>query len=487
MIRIHHVRGGRAGTVITLTGDLITLGRHKDSDVTFDPEKDKIVSTRHAEIRHVEQGYVLVDLSSRNGTFIGKERIDRKILKDGDIVEIGKNGPVFRVEIPGEENRVITSGISKDSLKDLSKDKKREKAGVGSHTVAMMINAALSQAKGASGGSKTTAFIRAIAGEVARHSSKKLKMILAMVSVIALIALLGLGYFIWQEIQYGDMEDIHREIETQKEEMRRQKNLLENQKTQIEETRKGVPGLGENIVEQNRNSIYMLVARFPSSREEGFCSGFAVESGIIMTNAHCIQQIESLGKKGARFLAMPNEGGRKSFPIEKTVSHPGYDKDSKFPSTDIGLLLIKGELPSTVDLATDDELKELKPGQAVYTYGFPGDLMEVRSPVATITQGVIGRITTFKGRQGGFKNSLLIQHSAFTTKGTSGSPVFGKEGRVIAVNSGYYRGISKVEMKDPETGKSDEVEISRDLSGYAFSVRIDPGISLMKQILKKRK
>ena len=83
--------------------------------------------------------------------------------------------------------------------------------------------------------------------------------------------------------------------------------------------------------------------------------------------------------------------------------------------------------------------------------------------------------------------SLLIQHSAFTTKGTSGSPVFGKEGRVIAVNSGYYRGISKVEMKDPETGKSDEVEISRDLSGYAFSVRIDPGISLMKQILKKRK
>ena len=117
----------------------------------------------------------------------------------------------------------------------------------------------------------------------------------------------------------------------------------------------------------------------------------------------------------------------------------------------------------------------------IFVFGFPGDLNDVRSPVATLTQGVIGRITTFGGKAGDAKTKQLIQHSAFTSKGTSGSPVFDKHGHVVAVNSGYYRGKSRVNIADPVTGESEEADVSRDLSGYSFSVRIDAALDFLEK------
>lgn len=62
------------------------IGRIASSDVQLD---DVSVSRRHAEISLGEAGYTLRDLGSQNGTFVNGDRIDERLLADGDRVLIG--------------------------------------------------------------------------------------------------------------------------------------------------------------------------------------------------------------------------------------------------------------------------------------------------------------------------------------------------------------------------------------------------------------
>ena len=63
------------------------IGRSKDNEMTLD---DNSISRRHAEIQRVGNGkFVLYDLESLNGVFVNDEKINKKKLEEGDIIEIG--------------------------------------------------------------------------------------------------------------------------------------------------------------------------------------------------------------------------------------------------------------------------------------------------------------------------------------------------------------------------------------------------------------
>lgn len=79
--------GGRTGEAFTLTRDRLTIGRSPDSDIFLD---DVTVSRRHAELQRRPDGFAIADLGSLNGTFVNRRRVDRKVLDDGDEVQIGK-------------------------------------------------------------------------------------------------------------------------------------------------------------------------------------------------------------------------------------------------------------------------------------------------------------------------------------------------------------------------------------------------------------
>ena len=80
-------RGPSAGTIFTLDQDLVTVGRHRDSDIFLN---DITVSRRHAELRRDGTKYAVSDLGSLNGTYVNRSRVDSSPLTSGDELQIGK-------------------------------------------------------------------------------------------------------------------------------------------------------------------------------------------------------------------------------------------------------------------------------------------------------------------------------------------------------------------------------------------------------------
>jgi general secretion pathway protein A len=68
--------------------DRVMIGRDADNDI---PIKAEYVSRHHAQVT-VEQGACwIADLNSTNGTFVNGRRIKKRILRDGDTVQIGRH------------------------------------------------------------------------------------------------------------------------------------------------------------------------------------------------------------------------------------------------------------------------------------------------------------------------------------------------------------------------------------------------------------
>jgi pSer/pThr/pTyr-binding forkhead associated (FHA) protein len=81
-------RGPDAGARFLLDTDVVTVGRHPDSDIFLD---DISVSRRHATFTRGAGGYVVSDLGSLNGSYVNRDRIDSDVaLTGGDEVQIGK-------------------------------------------------------------------------------------------------------------------------------------------------------------------------------------------------------------------------------------------------------------------------------------------------------------------------------------------------------------------------------------------------------------
>ena len=71
----------------------VTIGRSPDNDITID---NLAVSTLHARILRVEKEFQVEDNGSLNGTFVNNKRVQgQTIIRDGDVIQIGKHTVVF--------------------------------------------------------------------------------------------------------------------------------------------------------------------------------------------------------------------------------------------------------------------------------------------------------------------------------------------------------------------------------------------------------
>ncbi|GAA0268027.1 antibiotic biosynthesis regulator FhaB [Actinomadura nitritigenes] len=82
------VQGERAGTVIDLTGVPITIGRANDATLVV---TDDYASSRHARLYAQDGQWIVEDLGSTNGTYLGRTKVTRPMpVPPGVPVRIGK-------------------------------------------------------------------------------------------------------------------------------------------------------------------------------------------------------------------------------------------------------------------------------------------------------------------------------------------------------------------------------------------------------------
>jgi transcriptional regulator with PAS, ATPase and Fis domain len=86
---VDEVEIGRAESPSCARGSTLTIGL-----------PDRWMSARHARLVRKWDKWRVTDLGSRNGTFVNGERVDERVLEDGDVVEIGSASFVFRASEP---------------------------------------------------------------------------------------------------------------------------------------------------------------------------------------------------------------------------------------------------------------------------------------------------------------------------------------------------------------------------------------------------
>lgn len=79
----------------------VSIGRTPNNDVVLD---NRGVSRRHATIEFSENQALIIDNESLNGTFVNSRKISEEILKDDDIITIGKFNLIYHRDERKDEN-----------------------------------------------------------------------------------------------------------------------------------------------------------------------------------------------------------------------------------------------------------------------------------------------------------------------------------------------------------------------------------------------
>ncbi|WNG45674.1 FHA domain-containing protein [Archangium minus] len=87
------------------------IGRDESADVVF---QDDLISRRHVKVRRDWSGTHVEDLGSRNGIKINRKRVSRKMLRDGDELEVGGVRFVYVCpsEAPEEQAEVLAAEVA---------------------------------------------------------------------------------------------------------------------------------------------------------------------------------------------------------------------------------------------------------------------------------------------------------------------------------------------------------------------------------------
>jgi hypothetical protein len=516
MLRLAQEFGAHAGRQLSFDQDRVRLGRQPSNEVAFDPNVDLDSSGNHCEIRRENGAYVLVDLESRNGTFVNGQRITRHALRTGDLIECGRGGPRLRVEIMGAPPSQAPFG--QPPVNPFGPPQSAPASGpFGAQPAPQPPFGAAqpfpSQQQGpfappmASGAPQPpfsgapvaqgpfappqqpqhpahpahpahgAAPSGSVGGAVAAQlpaGAKVGKATVAMMIDHALaqseqrrgmstgtkVALAATVVAVLGIVGVGVAYVVNREPISES-----------NSNTQNNNA-----GGGEQITSQYEAAIYLLAAQVPNTpNPRGFCTGFAVTADLIATNAHCIDAGRQFLERGSTLIAMRSSGRG-----HRVVITPVY-RDSRFRNNahgiegsgfDVGLVRAAQPLPTPVRIASDAELLGLRAGSQLFVYGFPGLTMNETSPVATITQGVLNRTTDFFERAAEPQQAQKIQHSAQTTSDSSGSPIFLASGLVIGVNAGSLSDEERQRILDPRTGQTVSVEVNRS-SNFKYGMRAD--------------
>jgi len=194
---IRHLTGGRAHQVDEFPADSVReliVGRDAGAAIRFESDRDDLVSRQHIKlIRDVSRSdaFQILDLQSRNGTFLNHQRIYSAVaLNHNDVVQVGAGGPEFRVEFqPPPLNMAPkpTREVSPESI-----------ASIGTRATRESFPSSPPAIPGFVGGSRPVGkatverMLGDVFGRVKTESNRTLS-----VAVMALVAILAVGSVTW--------------------------------------------------------------------------------------------------------------------------------------------------------------------------------------------------------------------------------------------------------------------------------------------------
>ncbi|MFP4014980.1 MAG: FHA domain-containing protein, partial [Chitinispirillaceae bacterium] len=77
--------GDEVGTFVT-EAEKISIGRSEENTIRI---KLKSVSRSHAVVRKIGLDYHISDCESKNGVYVNGKKVDKCVLRDGDLIGIG--------------------------------------------------------------------------------------------------------------------------------------------------------------------------------------------------------------------------------------------------------------------------------------------------------------------------------------------------------------------------------------------------------------
>ncbi|HTY05417.1 MAG TPA: trypsin-like peptidase domain-containing protein [Gemmatimonadales bacterium] len=434
--QIKFLAGGRAGQVETVSKAYLGIGRHPLSDIRFDAERDLDVSARHAALLVRGSDYVLQDLQSKNGTFVNGKRITADtILADGDVVGFGAEGPAFEFHVLERDTRAAPSPGE-------------QAAGRASQAKAPM------PAQRA----RSSTAVR-VALEVAKQTRALRNTTKALFALLILVAA-GFGAMQWKsghdrDLQLAQMQAIEDSLRKEEQHFQSQikdlNDAYQQAKTESDQLQQQLADARQNgdpetiarlhqqldaavarqqalngaanvdyraISHTNQDAVALVIVEYSdSSRFSG--TAFAIDSqGTMVTNRHVL--IGDDGNQHPNRIAVKFSGSKQWF----QGHFIGVAADA-----DLGVFRvdIKGGTPRI--LGVDRDPRDLERGDPVAILGFPLGLdlpMEgsgmtmVAEP--TLTVGTASKVL-----------SSLVQVDGYGAPGSSGSPIFNRNGQVVAV------------------------------------------------------
>lgn len=459
--QVRVVSGARAGHAEVFSKDAITIGRHPASDVVLDAERDLRSSARHATIFQRGRGWYVRDEQSRNGTFVNGHRITGETkLEDTDQICIGgEDGPVLEI-------RMVPDGTPDGVLARASAGPPPTRAAASSQdrSAPQRSTAADERPRGS-----TTERIRVEVGRQTRTLRRALVVLVVVVVGVAGVALLINRRQAAERARemaaiQARTDSILRSAEST---MQALQGQVEGLATHLRESQSQVASLQQrlssaeragrtdeaealkaqlavattslsyqqtaaqvdyrSIVDANRYAVALVWVQFgPGQVFNG--TAFAVrDDGTLITNRHVVYGEDDTKRPV-------------SIAVKFEESSQVWDARLLGVSTEVDLAVlrvnIRGGVPTVRGLNTNGS--QIHQGDPVAVIGFP---LGAELPRSGGTTGEVAR-TSFSA--GSVSRILpdLIQIDGYGAQGLSGSPIFDRNGQVIAVLYGGQAGTA---------------------------------------------
>lgn len=408
-LELRVLSGGRAGEIRRFTEDDVLVGRAEGAHLRLDPDHDLHVSAQHARLVRRSDAWWVVDLGSRNGTWLNGQRVEEPVpLRSGMRIRLGWEGPELEILGPG--------GSHAGDLDRLARRNRMLAGGLGLLLVALVTVVGLDlRARG----SARSAWVEERAALVARTDSL-MELSGAMRDrlegeVAGLADALDASRLQAAQLQ-ADLARLGDDA-GDPEELARLEERLQIATASLQTQQIAASLDAASLTSRVRPAVALVYVEFENGTRS-VATGFAVSTdGQVITNRHVVagpSGVDQATRVGVQFSGSPQV-----WPADLVRTDE---------ASDLALLSVRNLLggnPAVPGINTRADT--LAAGAPVLLLGFP-----FASPTGESEDGLLPRALSTAGVIRGWAAGRL-EIQGWGAEGASGSPVFDGTGRVAGV------------------------------------------------------